>query len=174
MLQSQAMLPVRRSHQWVVKAGVVVVLALVLGVVLPWFLFAPPQLSRESFWPLAATIVLLTTWSLYISSWCGSGVIALALLLPASAAAMALAKWIDWTVIGLLFKRSAVGAYGILTQPFAVFTLWLIVGTPLATLLLVFAARNHWASERRPKILVVQVAWLAGWLVLAEVVATVL
>jgi len=174
MLQSQAMLPVRRSQQWMVKAGVVLVLALVLGVVLPWFVFAPPQISRASFWPLAATIVLLTTWSLYISSWCGSGVIALALLLPASAAAMTLAKWIDWTVIGLLFKRSAVGAYGILTQPFSVFTLWMIVGTPLAALLLVFAARNHWAAERKPKILAVQVAWLAGWLVLAEVVATVL
>jgi len=174
MLQSQAMLPVRRSQQWMVKAGVVLVLAFALGVVLPWFVFAPPQLSRAAFLPLAATIVLLTTWSLYISSWCGSGVIALALLLPASAAAMTLAKWIDWTIISLLLQRSAVGAYAILTQPSAVFTLWMIVGTPLAALLLFFAAHNHWASERKPRILAVQVAWLAGWMVLAEVVATVL
>jgi hypothetical protein len=173
-LQSQAMLPVPRAQQWAVKAGVVLVLALVLGVVLPWFVFAPPQISRAAFWPLTASIVLLTTWSLYISSWCGSGIIALALLLPASAAAMALVGWIDWTVIALLFPQHAVGAYGTLTQPPAVFTLWMIIGTPFAALLLFFAARNHWTSERKPKILAVQVAWLSGWLVLAVVAARVL
>jgi hypothetical protein len=171
MLQSQAMLPVPRAQQWAVKASVVFVLALVLGVVLPWFVFAPPQISRTSFWPLAGSIVLLTTWSLYISSWCGSGIIALALLLPASAAAMALATWIDWTVIALLLPRHA---YGMLTHPSAVFMLWMIIATPFAALLLFFAARNHWTSERKPKTLAVQVAWLAGWLLLAEVAATML
>jgi hypothetical protein len=174
MLQSQAMLPVPRSQQWAVKASVVLVLALVLGVVLPWFVFAPPQVSRASFWPLAASIALLTTWSLYISSWCGSGVIALALLLPASAAAMLLAMCMDWVVIALLSPRRAVAAYGALTQPPVVFTLWVIAAAPLAVLLLLFAARNHWTSERKPKTLAVQVAGLAGWLLLTDVVATLL
>ena len=174
MLQSQAMLPVPRAQQWAVKAGVVLVLALVLGVILPWFVFAPPQLSRASFWPLLASIALLTTWSLYISSWCRSGIIALALLLPASAAAMLLARSIDWLVIALLSPRRAVAAYGALTQPSAVFTLWVIAGTPLAVLLLWFAARNHWTSERKPKTIAVQVAGLAGCLLLIDVVATVL
>src|SRR4029079_29103 len=85
MLQSQAMLPVPRTQQWAVKASVVLLLALVLGVVLPWFVFAPPQISRTAFWPLAASIVLLTTWSLYISSWCGSGIIPPALVRLVSA-----------------------------------------------------------------------------------------
>jgi hypothetical protein len=174
MLQSQAMLPVPRTQQWMVKASVVLVLALVLGVVLPWFVFAPPQISRTSFWPLAATIVLLTTWSLYLSSWCGSGIIALALLLPASAAAMALARWIDWIVVALLSPpRDAVAASGMLMQPSAVFTLWAMIVSPAALLLLFFAARNHWTSERKPKALAAQVAWLAACLLLAEVVATV-
>jgi hypothetical protein len=174
MLQSQAMLPVPRAQQWAVKATVVLVLALVLGVVLPWFVFAPPQISRTSFWALAASIVLLTTWSLYISSWCGSGIIALALLLPASAAAMALARWIDWTVSALVLTEHSAGAYGVLTQPSAGFTPWVIAATPLAVLLLLFAARNHWTSERKPKTLAVQVAGLASWLLLMDVVATVL
>ena len=173
MLQSQAMLPVPRAQQWAVKAGVVLVLSLVLGVILPWFVFAPPQLSRASFWPLLASIALLTTWSLYISSWCRSGIIALALLLPASAAAMLLARSIDWLVIALLSPRRAVAAYGALTQPSAVFTLWVIAATPLAVLLLWFAARNHWTSERKPKAIAVQVAGLAGCLLLIDVVATV-
>ena len=174
MLQSQAMLPVPRAQQWAVKASVVLVLALVLGVVLPWFVFAPPQISRTSFWPLAASIVLLTTWSLYISSWCGSGIFALALLLPASAAAMALARWMNWIVSALVLPQHSAGAYGVLTQPFAVFTPWVIAATPLAVLLLLFAARNHWTSERKPKTLAVQVAGLASWLLLMDVVATVL
>jgi hypothetical protein len=174
MLQSQAMLPVPRAQQWAVKAGVVLVLALVLGVILPWFVFAPPQLSRASFWPLAATIALLTTWSLYISSWCRSGIIALALLLPASAAAMLLARGTDWLVIALLSPRHAVAGYGALTQPSAVFSLWLIFATPLAVLLLLFAARNHWRSERQPKTLAVQVVGLTVSLLVMDVVATVL
>src|SRR5207237_6513615 len=117
MLESQAMLPVPRAQQWAVKAGVVFVLAFVLGVLLPWFVFAPPQLSRTSFWPLAASIVLLTTWSLYVSSWCGSGIIALALLLPASAAAMTLARWIDWAVSALVLSRHSAGAYSAGEEP---------------------------------------------------------
>ena len=44
----------------------------------------------------------------------------------------------------------------------------------LAVLLLLFAARNHWTSERKPKTLAVQVAGLASWLLLMDVVATVL
>jgi hypothetical protein len=174
MLQSQAMLPVPRAQQWAVKAGVVLVLALVLGVVLPWFVFAPPQLSRASFWPLVASIALLTTWSLYISSWCGSGIIALALLLPASAAAMLLARCIDWIVSALVLPQHSAGAYGGLTEPSAVFTSWVIAATPVAVLLLLFAAHNHWTSERKPKTLAVQVAGLASCLLLTEVVATVL
>jgi hypothetical protein len=172
-LQSQAMLPVPRAQQWAVKASVVLVLALVLGVVLPWFVFAPPQISRTSFWPLAASIVLLTTWSLYISSWCGSGITALALLLPASAAAMALARWMDWIVSALVLPQHSAGAYGVLTPP-SIFTSWVIGATPLALLLLLLAARNHWTSERKPKTLAVQVAGLASWLLLMDVVATVL
>src|SRR5260221_1610599 len=143
MLQSQAMLPVPRAQQWAVKASVVLVLALGLGVVLPWFVFAPPQISRTAFWPLAAGIALLTTWSLYISSWCGSGIIALALLLPASAAAMLLARGIDWIVSALVLPQHSPGAYGVVTHPSAVFTPWGIAATPLVVLLLCFAPHNH-------------------------------
>jgi hypothetical protein len=173
-LQTQTMLPVPRAQQWAVKVGVVLALALMLGVVLPWFVFAPPQISRSTFWPLAASILLLTTWSLYISSWCGSGIIALALLLPASAAAMLLARAIDWAVGALALPSHSAGAYGVLTQPSAVFASWVIAATPVAVLLVLFAARNHWTFERQPKTLAVQVAGLAGWLLLTDVVATVL
>ncbi len=174
MLQSQAVLPVTRGRQWAVKAGVVLVLAVVLGVILPWFVFAPSQLSPTYIGPLAGSIVILTTWSLYISSWCGSGMIALALLLPASAAAMLLARGFDWLVVSVLSTRHAVTVYVSLTQPSDVFTLWVIAAAPLAVLLLVLAGRNHWRLERKPKTLALQVAGLAGWLLLTDVVVTLL
>ena len=66
------------------------------------------------------------------------------------------------------------GAYGVLTQPSAGFTQWVIAATPFAVLLLLFAARNHWTSERKPKTLAVQVAGLASWLLFMDVLATVL
>src|SRR5260221_14604208 len=55
MLQSQAMLPVPRAQQWAVKASVVLVLALLLGVVLPRFIFPPTPVSGASFWQLVAS-----------------------------------------------------------------------------------------------------------------------
>jgi hypothetical protein len=70
--------------------------------------------------------------------------------------------------------QHSAGAYAVLTQPFAVFTTWVIAATPLAVLLLLFAARNHWTSERKPKTLAVQVAGLASWLLFMDVLATVL
>jgi hypothetical protein len=133
--------------------------------------FAPPQISRTTFWPLAASILLLTTWSLYISSWCGSGIIALALLLPATAAAVALVRSIDWAVGSLVLPPHALGMFGTLAQPSADLSLWMIIGTPFVALLLLFAARNHWTSDRTPKTLAVQIAGLASWLLLTDVAA---
>ena len=169
-LESQLMLPVRFAQQWAVKAGVVLVLALTLGVLLPWLVFAPPQLARDAWWPLAITVLLLTTWSLYISSWCGSGVVALALILPASAAAMVAARSIDWVVTSILPSHYAAGPYGVLTSPSALFAVWAILGVPIAALLLAFAGRNHRALERSPRKLAVQVACLAGVLIVSDLV----
>ena len=74
--------------------------------------------------------------------------------------------------VTLFVAGIAVGA--VLTQSTADYATWVAVATPLALLLLVFAARNHWTSERKPKTLAVQVAGLAGWLLFTDVLATVL
>ncbi len=174
MLESQSMLPIPFAQQWAVKAGVVLVLALTLGVLLPWIVFAPPQLSSHALWPLAATILLLTTWSLYISSWCDGGVIALALILPASAAALVAARSIDWAMTSMLPSHYADGPYRALTSPSALVAVWALIGAPIVALLLVFAGRNHRSLERNPRSLAVQMAWLAAALIVSDFVTVIL
>jgi hypothetical protein len=152
-LESQAMLPVPFAQQWAIKAGVVLTLAVALGVLLPWFVFAPPQISRDGFWPLAVGILLLTAWSLYLSSWSPSGIIALALVLPATTAAIVAARWID------SFIESFWPGHTLAPQPVDVVT-FAALAAPLAVALVLFAGRNHRTRERGVKPLVTQAVWL--------------
>jgi hypothetical protein len=168
--ESQAMLPISFARQWAVKAGVVLVLATVLGVLLPWLVFAPPQLSREAVWPLGVGIVVLTAWSLYLSSWARSGIVALALVLPSTIAALWTAKQIDWFVASRLETRHELT----LTSLSDLFTFTAIIATPLVVVLLLLAARNHRTRERSWQRLAVQAACLAGVYALTNVVASVL
>jgi hypothetical protein len=172
-LESQAMLPVSFAKQWSVKAGVVLVLALGLGVLLPWVVFAPPQLSSQALRPLAGSILLLTTWTLYLSSCCGSPIIALAVTLPATAAAMAIARWIDWIVSSMVPAVHAVGTHALLAQPSASSVMLTVVGIPLGALLLSFAARNHRTPERSMKRCGFQAAWIAAFLAVSDIVLNV-
>ena len=174
MLESQTMLPVPFAQQWLVKAGVVLLLALVLGVLLPWFVFAPAQLSPRAVWPIAGAVLLLTTWSLYLSSCSASAILALALVLPATAAAIAIARWVDWIVTSTVPSRHPFGTFAVMTQPSASFALLLIVGTPIGAALLVFAARNHRMPERSLPRIGGQMAFVAGLLFVADALLTVL
>jgi hypothetical protein len=154
-LESQAMLPVPFAHQWAIKAGVVLVLALVLGVLLPWFVLAPPQVPRETVWSAAVVILLLTCWSLYLSSWSPSGIVALALIVPATAAALVATRWVHSIVESVLYSGHSVGVVPpVMLVPQAV------MGAPLGVLLVVFAGHNH----RRPDRSVAQLARQGAWL----------
>jgi hypothetical protein len=164
-LESQAMLPVPFAQQWAVKAGIVLTLALVLGVLMPWFFFVPSHASKEVLWPLMSGILLLTTWSLYLSSWSPSGIIALALVLPASAAAIVAVRWID----------SVVESFGpgqtFAPKPPDALTL-AALGAPLAVALVLFAGRNHRARERSLTRLTAQVAWLLAVFAVTDVLVS--
>jgi hypothetical protein len=149
------MLPVPFAQQWAVKAGVVLVLALVLGVLLPWFVFAPPQVPREAIWPVAVLILLLTCWSLYLSSWSPSGIVALALILPATAAALVATRWVHSIVEAALYSGHTVGVI-----PPVMLLPQVVMGAPLAVLLVLFAGRNHQTPERTLTRLASQGAWL--------------
>jgi hypothetical protein len=151
-LESQAMLPVSYAQQWAVKAGVALALALVLGALIPWSLMRS-QPPRELFVPLAAIVLLLTAWSLYLSSWSPSGIIALALVLPASAAAIVAVRSID-SFIESFGSRYTFGPK--LADPVG----FAILAAPAAIALVMFAGRNHRTRERNFKRLATQVLCL--------------
>jgi hypothetical protein len=152
-LEAQRMLPVPFAQQWAVKAGIVLTLALGLGVLMPWFFFVPAHASKDVLWPLMAGILLLTTWSLYLSSWSPNGITALALVLPASAVAIVVVRWIDSFVDSFGPGRT----FG--PRPPDALTVTAL-GAPLAVALVLFAGRNHRTHERSLGRLLAQVAWL--------------
>jgi len=167
MLESQVMLPVPYAQQWAVKAGVVLTLALVLGVLIPWFTFAPPQVSKDAFWPLTAGVLVLAAWSLYLSSWSPSGIIALALVLPATAAGIVSARWID------SFIESFGPGHTLGPKPPDLITL-AALGAPLTVALVLFAGRNHRTPERSVKRLATQAACLLAVFAATDVLLTAL
>lgn len=91
----QVMMPVASSTQWAVKAGVAIILALLLTVALPAFYaylhpgLHPRQLLRPM---LAVLITLVTAGSLYVSSLCRTALWALLMSLIATFAA---AMWAE-------------------------------------------------------------------------------
>ena len=142
-LDSQAMLPIPHAQQWAVKAGVVLSLALLLGVLLPWVFFVPAQAPKATLWLLSAGILFLTTWSLYLSSWSPTGIIALALVLPTTAGAIVAVRWIDSLV------ESAFGSrHTMVMSPYADFIVQGALVAPIAVALVFFAGRNHRSRER--------------------------
>lgn len=154
-LDSQAMLPVSYAQQWAVKAGVVLALALALGVLMPWAFFVPPEAPKATLWLLATGFLFLTTWSLYLSSWSPSGIIALALLLPATAAAIVAVRWVDSLVSAVFGPRHAI----VMTLS-ADFIAQAALVAPVAVALLVFAGTNHRSRERGVRRLALQAACL--------------
>jgi ABC-2 family transporter protein len=85
-LPSELLLPIAAWKQWAIKAATALGLALLLGIALPYVLYAvvpppddpmPLRLRREP-----PVVILLTMLSLYVSSLCGSAVRAMVASIP--------------------------------------------------------------------------------------------
>ena len=92
-LDSQLLLPMRSSRQWLVKTAAVLGLAFVLALAVPAALIsvlppnplAGPRVVRQLFAPSTVIMVTgLTVLSLYVSTLCSSGLWALLLSVPAA------------------------------------------------------------------------------------------
>lgn len=85
-LASQLLLPMAAWKQWTIKAATAVALALLVGIALPYALYAvipPPDESVPvRLWRDLLAVSLLTTLSLYVSSLCGSVVRAMVVSIP--------------------------------------------------------------------------------------------
>lgn len=168
-IEWQMLLPMAAWRQWAVKAGTATALALLLGVALPLLLVAilPPE-KPQNFGPLVRPSILgfitaLTIGSLYVSSLCGSGMVALVAIVPT------IVGWAIFlqTVVAPM-ERAIYGAFGHpgrvwrqvpwVTQEYA---MGMVLA--LATLLaLILGLRNHASAERSAWRAVPQVALLVG------------
>jgi hypothetical protein len=170
----QQLMPMAAWHQWAVKAGTAIGLALLLGIGLPLLLVTvlPPEPAT---WPRRVwavrqpvTFVLLaivTTGSLYVSSVTRSGLWALTVSIPAAfGVAMFFASVsppIERAVYGGVFERF----HGVpLSLPaLAGNALFLTVLAVLLGMVLWFGLANHRSSERSVIRTARQVAWMAVW-----------
>lgn len=134
MLESQLLLPVSARAQWLVKAGVAVVVALLLGLLPPAAISAiagPGNLRGMLPSPLVSAVLILvvTACSLYVSSISSSGIRALTLAFPFVVAAYLFAVFVG--------RRLPLLEMGILGTALA-----------FACALLAFAGANHRRTDR--------------------------
>jgi hypothetical protein len=164
------LLPMPAWQQWTVKAGVALGLAMLLGVALPGALryIAPAgddiQKVARAWRETIATIALLTSASLYVSSLCSSGVRALVLSLPMVGAAVLFIVTVG-DFLGSLTSRLARRAGGRPSLP--VHDIWFFLfaaGAGLMALLLVMGFGNHRWPDRSVARLSKQALAIAGYI----------
>ena len=173
-LDWQLLQPALAAQQWMVKVGVALGLALLLGVCLPVLLihitpvegFGSLRMSAD----LAVLVVLLTASSIYISSLSSSGVRAMVLSLPIGMAVVFFVqamnralRWVTLQLAGPLMANIVTGAIA----PSSVDPINSIVfaargfALTLVPLLLWFGFVNHTSSERTVRRIVQQIASIA-------------
>jgi hypothetical protein len=151
----QVLLPMPAWQQWAVKSGVALGLALLLGIVLPAALrFLSPagddiQLAARAWRHTAATVVILASASLYMSSLCSSGVRALALTFPAIVAAVLYVQTVGETIAPLVFRLvDRAGSRPFLRPGTNINLLLLPIAGGLVALLIWLAFHNYRWSDR--------------------------
>ena len=172
-LEAQLLLPIASSRQWLVKAGVVLGVALALAVVLPATLMVLLESRRSAIEPLlvlALTAPVLASASLYVSSLATSGVRALAMSAPFVTGGLSLVFWSERVTRGVLeglaaYRISAAADfYGDLAA--------IILCAGFITLMLRYAHLNHRSGERSIRRIGSQVVCTASFVVVAGVLAT--
>jgi ABC-type transport system involved in multi-copper enzyme maturation permease subunit len=173
-LDWQLLQPALAAQQWMVKVGVALGLALLLGVGLPVLLiqitpvegFGSLRMSAD----VAVLVVLLTASSIYISSLSSSGVRAMVLSLPIGMAVVffvqtvsAAMRWVTLKLAGPLMADIVAGAVAPLSGDPRDVALFAARGfsLTLAPLLLWFGFVNHTSSERSVRRIFQQIASIA-------------
>jgi hypothetical protein len=166
----QMLLPMPAWQQWVLKAGVALGLAVLLGVVLPAALrYLSPagddiHQAARAWRETTAMVVVLTACSLYVSSLCTSGVRALVLSFPTVVALL----WFVGTTGELLFRLLLLARLPPETRQWLrvdnLGNLSIVIGGGLVALLLWLASRNHRWADRSAARTVKQVLAITGYI----------
>jgi hypothetical protein len=156
-LEWQVLLPMASWKQWAVKVGITFGLALLLAVALPavmlWFTEERISIDAE----YAASILLLATVSLYVSSLSSSGFRALLLAIPVSL----------FVTVPFLQLASAINKTHFMPVPMGLLALAFLP-------VLYFALLNHRSTERGVWRVCQQVFVMAGCLLVAAELVTLL
>lgn len=169
-LDSQLLLPVRTSTQWMVKLSVVLGLTFLLGIVLPTVLasvFPPERIvwarNLQSFRAVSTILGLMAiaTLSLYVSTLCSSGLWALLVSFPAAFGVAALVLWSGAIVEAVLHSLDGRPDWSTVRWATAIMTVSVIV---VVTRL---AFTNHRSADRSPTRTLGQVAIAAGSVIAA-------
>lgn len=179
-LEWQVLLPMATWKQWIVKVGMALGLAVLLGIGLPALLgYITPSGDdlrdlAGRWWENTVLVVFLTMCSLYLSSLCTSGVRAMVLSLAVTLSALVVFQTVTslaWRVVrqlsetaGRLPRGLGVGQFNSFRSVMFWLTLVLLAG--FVALLLRFAFLNHRSAERSARRVWWQAIWIAGFIVL--------
>lgn len=158
-VEAQLLLPVSARKQWAFKAGITVMLAIVLGLGIPLLIASivrPGLVTRMrpgDGLPVLVVVVALTACALYVSSLSSNAVRALTLAGPF---ALGLQILVVWTLTPNYATDGVVGA----------------VGLVMAGLLMVFAGANHRRVDRSYPRAALQIAVAAALIVVGLPVLT--
>jgi len=169
-LDWQLLLPMSAARQWAIKCGVVFGVVVVLGLALPALLgvLKPSVEPMGINWAFAATLLVASAVSLYVSSLCSSGLKALVIAVPAAFATLpvlALCESAAFAVMGLAHRAT--------DRP----NLWTgydgralaLEAAVLIAMLLRFAIMNHRSIDRDIRRVWYQVGLVVGFMMLSAV-----
>lgn len=172
MLESQVLMPMPMARQWAVKTAVVFGLCAMLALVLPAALAVVSRGGEPMRINLvfAATVMLVMSVGLYVSSVSSSGVQALIASGPAVLSMAVLLQVIGVAVLSVAQMAGIGSGHNdllVALGPWAAS----VVGLLLVAMLLRFALANHRSSERAPSRLWRQILWMSGSVAVAMLVA---
>ena len=170
----QQLLPMAAWQQWALKAGTAIGLAFVLGIGLPFLLVSvlPPEPTAwpRRIWPMRQPVVfilmaMLTTGSLYVSSFTRSGLWALTLSIPVVFGTAIFFAWVTRPIERAVHQAGLLGQLRLSLPAIAGNTVFVAVFIALLGMVLWFGLKNHRSSERSVTRISQQVAWMAAWTV---------
>jgi hypothetical protein len=172
---SQAVLPIAASTQWLVKVGVALGLALIVGIGLPWAFMTlvpshttPPPAALVEGWFIAAMTGVLVA-SLYVSSLTTSGIRAAVVTVPTVLGFVTFFTYVDMWVRLVRTHAPSVVPFAML-RAIPYLSYMLVAG--FFAMLLSFAFANHRSADRTIERVAVQVLSIAVY-VLAVATVTV-
>jgi hypothetical protein len=167
----QQLMPMAAWQQWAIKTAAALGLTFVLGVAVPFLLMSvlPPEQTAwpRRIWPMRQPvalmlIALLTTGSLYVSSFTRSGMWALTLSVPVLLGAAIFFASVAQPIERAVSRAGLLGRLRLSLSTIGGNPVFLAVTIALLGMVLWFGLANHRSAERGVTRIAQQVLWMAA------------